>query len=205
MASLYSLFFFFVIIIPSAIIHEYFHGWTAYRLGDPTAKMAGRLTLNPIVHIDLWGTILMPIFLFLISGGSFVFAYAKPVPINPLYFKSRYSLVLTALAGPLANFLTAACIGLVIRLLPWTNFSAILSLIVYANVLLGVFNLLPIPPLDGSNIILPLLPNSWFSVKMFLSQFGLFILLAFLVFGFQWLYPLIALIYYLFTGMPLPV
>lgn len=201
--ELASLLFFFIIIIPSAIIHEYFHGLTAHAFGDPTAKYAGRLTLNPLAHIDPWGTILMPILLFLVSGGSFVFAYAKPVPVNPMYLRGRYAGPIVALAGPFANFLTAAVLAIVIRFVPFSAFSSILSLIVYANILLGVFNLVPIPPLDGSKVLFPFFPESWMPVRLFLEQFGFIILLMFLLAGFHWLFPIIAAIYKLFVGMPL--
>lgn len=186
-----SLVFFFLIIIPSAIIHEYFHGVVAFALGDPTAKLAGRLTLNPLAHIDPMGTIFLPAMLFLASGGGFVFAYAKPVPINPLFLRHRHGEALVALAGPIANFATAAVLAIVIRLLPMGNFTAILSLIVYANILLAVFNLLPIPPLDGSKILFQFFPTSWLPARIMLEQFGFFILILFLVAGFHWLSPII--------------
>ena len=155
-----NLLFFFFIIIPSAIIHEYAHAWAADQLGDPTAKEAGRLTLNPIAHIDIWGTVLMPIFLFLLSGGRFVFAYAKPVPFNPYNLKNqKHGSGLVALAGPLANLIIALIFGLIIRFSEFNQFTSLLSVIVYANVLLAIFNLLPIPPLDGSRILFAFLPS----------------------------------------------
>jgi Zn-dependent protease len=98
-----SLIFFFLIIIPSAIIHEYMHGAVANYFGDPTAKYAGRLTLNPAAHIDAWGTFLLPAMLFLLSDGRFLFAYAKPVPVNPLLLRGRYAGIIVAAAGPLSN------------------------------------------------------------------------------------------------------
>lgn len=195
-----SLVFFFLIIIPSAIIHEYFHGVVAFALGDPTAKLAGRLTLNPLAHIDPMGTIFLPAMLFLASGGGFVFAYAKPVPINPLFLRHRHGEALVALAGPIANFATAAVLAIVIRLLPMGNFTAILSLIVYANILLAVFNLLPIPPLDGSKILFQFFPTSWLPARIMLEQFGFFILILFLVAGFHWLSPIILGLFRLLVG-----
>ncbi|OGL66121.1 hypothetical protein A3B21_04215 [Candidatus Uhrbacteria bacterium RIFCSPLOWO2_01_FULL_47_24] len=200
-----SLIFFFFIIIPSAIIHEYMHGAVANYFGDPTAKYAGRLTLNPLAHIDTWGTIILPIMLFAFSGGSFVFAYAKPVPINPLFLRGKFSAVLVAAAGPLSNFVTAAIVGALIRFLPASGFSMILSLIVYANVLLGVFNLVPIPPLDGSKVLYPFLPRSLDNLKFALERYGFFILLLFIFgVGFQWLLPLMFYLFRLFTGLPSP-
>lgn len=200
-----SLVFFFLIIIPSSIIHEYMHGAVANYFGDPTAKYAGRLTLNPLAHIDLWGTILLPLMLFLGSGGKFVFAYAKPVPVNPLFLRGRYAGILVAAAGPLSNFVTAGVLGIVIRFAPSSAFTMILGLIVYANILLGVFNLVPIPPLDGSKVLFPFLPAAWEPMKMNLERYGFIILLLFLFgVGFSWLLPIIFSIFRLFTGMESP-
>lgn len=201
LASFGHLFTFFIIIVPLAIIHEYFHGYVANLLGDPTAKYAGRLTLNPLAHMDIWGTVILPITLSLASGGSFVFAYAKPVPVNPLYLRGRYSWALVAAAGPAANFLTAGVFGLLLRLLPWSNFSSILAVIVFYSILLGVFNLLPIPPLDGSKIIFPFFPPSWLPARIFLEQFGFVFLLMFLLMGFSWLSPILFWLFRLFTGL----
>lgn len=201
-----SMIFFFIFIIPCSIIHEYMHGAVANFFGDPTAKYAGRLTLNPLAHIDMWGTILLPITLFLFSGGRFVFAYAKPVPINPLFLRGgKWSGILVAAAGPLSNFATAAAIGALIRFLPPSTFTLILGLIVYANVLLGVFNLVPIPPLDGSKILYPLLPSGWGEIKENLERYGFIILLVFIFgFGFQWLLPIIYFFFRAFSGLPSP-
>jgi len=203
---LIQLLFFFLIIIPSAIIHEYAHGWAADQLGDPTARVAGRLTLNPKAHIDMWGTILMPIFLLLISGGSFMFAYAKPVPYNPYNLRSRrWGPALVGAAGPLSNLLLAIIFGILIRVLPVNilnpAFFSLLSIIVYANILLAVFNLVPIPPLDGSKVLFALLPDSLNQFKQNLERSGFIILLIFLFFGFQIIIPIIQFIYRLIIGM----
>ena len=162
-----SLLFFFIIIIPSAIIHEYMHGWMADRLGDSTARYAGRLTLNPMAHIDPLGTLIMPLALFFLSGGTFMFAYAKPVPYNPYNLRGgRWSPAYVAIAGPLANFVLAYVFGLVIQFAPVSpDLVSVLSIIVYANVLLGVFNLVNIPPLDGSKVLYALLPDSAHKLK----------------------------------------
>lgn len=196
--------FFFIIIIPSAIIHEYAHGWMANFLGDPTAKYAGRLTLNPLAHIDLWGTILMPALLFLMSGGSFIFAYAKPVPYNPYNLRSqKYGPALVGLAGPAANLSIALVLGLLLRFLPFSNFVLLLSIIVYANILLAVFNLVPIPPLDGSKILFAFLPPSMDHVRVFLERYGLMILLFFVFFAFHLIIPIISALFRLITGQML--
>ena len=148
-----SLLFYFLVIIPSAIIHEYAHGWMAYQLGDPTAKYAGRLTIDPRAHIDKWGTIIMPIGLFLLTGGRFMFAYAKPVPFNPYNLKDqKWGPALVGVAGPLANFLLAACFGLLVRMFPASLFAPFFAIIVMANITLMVFNLFPIPALDGGRL-----------------------------------------------------
>jgi Zn-dependent protease len=197
-----SLVFFFLIIIPSAIIHEFFHAWMAYYLGDDTAKHYGRLSLNPLVHIDMFGTILMPIFLSIMSGGRFLFAYAKPVPFNPYNLRNqKYGPALVGLAGPLANLLVAIIFGLMVRFLPASNLTMLLGIIAYANILLMVFNLVPIPPLDGSKILEALLPNSWSGIKYFLERYGFLLLLFFLFFAFQIIIPIIAFIYSLIVGV----
>lgn len=196
------LLFFFLIIIPSSIFHEYAHGWMADRLGDPTAKYAGRLSLDPRVHIDKWGTILMPLILFLMTGGRFLFAYAKPVPYNPYNLKNqKWGPVAVALAGPVSNILLAVVFGFLMRFLPvGSPLSIFISIIVYANVLLAVFNLVPIPPLDGSKLLYALLPDSQYQIKEVLERYGFVILLAFIFFGFKLITPIIVFLYHLFTG-----
>lgn len=201
------LLFYFVIIVPSAIIHEYAHGWMALQLGDPTAKYAGRLTLDPRAHIDKWGTIFLPIFLYLVSGGSFMFAYAKPVPYNPYNLKNqKWGPALVGLAGPAANILTALVFSIFIRLLEagapaWTlSLASFFSIIVYANILLAVFNLIPIPPLDGSKILYALLPDRAYQWREFLERNGFWLLLLFLFFGFQLIQPIISGLFKLLVG-----
>ena len=197
-----TLLFYFVVIIPSAIIHEYAHGWMANKLGDSTAKYKGRLTLDPRAHIDPLGTLLMPLFLFLVSGGSFLFAYAKPVPINPYNLDDqRWGPMWVALAGPMSNFILAAVFGLAVQILPATMpIVQFLVVIVYANVLLGVFNMVPIPPLDGSKVLFALLPDSYYDLKQKLEQYKFIILIAFLVFGFRLIVPVIRFLTRMFTG-----
>jgi len=193
--------FFFLVIIPSAIIHEYAHGWMADQLGDPTARYAGRLSLNPKVHIDKWGTLLMPLILFFITSGSFLFAYAKPVPYNPYNLKNQKTGPMwVALAGPLSNLLLALLFGITLQVLPFSNISQFLYIIVYANVLLAVFNLMPIPPLDGSKILYALIPDSQYKIKMVLEQYKFVILLVFIFFGFKFIRPIIYFLTDLFTG-----
>ena len=200
-----SLIFFFFIIIPSAIIHEYFHAWAAYQLGDPTAKEAGRLTLNPLAHIDPFGTILMPILLFIYTSGRFLFAYAKPVPFNPYLLKDqKHGAGLVGAAGPLANSSLALIFGLMVRYLPPSPFVEVLSIIVFANILLAVFNLVPIPPLDGSRILFAILPSSFKRYEMVLERMGFLLILIFIFLGFPLIRLIISLIFNLITGQISP-
>ena len=174
--------FYLAVIIPSAVIHEYMHGWVADRMGDPTARYAGRLTLNPKSHVDLWGTILLPVLLYISTGGRFLFAYAKPVPYNPYNLKNqRTGPVWVALAGPLSNLVLAAVFAMLIRLMPIGDITMFLLIIVYANVGLAIFNLLPIPPLDGSKVLYAVLPDSLWKVKETLERYGMFILFGFII------------------------
>lgn len=196
---------FFFIVIPSAIMHEYAHGWMANQLGDPTAKYAGRLTLNPKAHVDKWGTIFMPLILLLVSGGSFVFAYAKPVPYNPYNLKDpKWDPLKVAIAGPFSNFFLAFIFGLVFRFAPLNpQMLSFIFIVIFINVLLGVFNLVPIPPLDGSKVLYALLPESMFKVRVFMEQYGIFLLLVFIFFLFELIRPIINIFLYLFTGVPI--
>lgn len=196
-----SLLFYFVVIIPSAILHEYAHGWVADQMGDPTARYAGRLTLNPRAHIDMWGTLLMPLLLFFATGGRFLFAYAKPVPYNPYNLRNqRLGPMWVAIAGPIANFLLAFVFGILVQVLPSSTLTLMFSVIVYANVLLGVFNLVPIPPLDGSKILYAVLPDSLWKFRVALERHGFVILMIFIIFLFGWITPIINAVYQLFTG-----
>lgn len=154
-----------VVIIFSAVIHEVMHGVAADALGDKTARYAGRLTLNPIPHLDLFGSIILPLVLAL-SGSSFFFAWAKPVPYNPFNLRTdglfaRFSEAIVAFAGPLSNLVIALLTGLMIRLNAFSSpVVAVLFIVVVVNVMLFIFNLIPVPPLDGSKVLSPFLPRS---------------------------------------------
>ncbi len=146
-------------ILIAIVLHELAHGYTAYLLGDPTAKERGRLTLNPIAHIDILGS-----FLLIFAG----FGWAKPVPINPRYFKNRkIGTILVSIAGPFTNFLIAITTVIVVAImisrdvLINSTVSSIISYIIFYNIILGVFNLLPFPPLDGSKVLASLLPTKY--------------------------------------------
>jgi Zn-dependent protease len=150
-----------LVLILSIIIHEVSHGYAALALGDPTAKYQGRLTLNPIKHIDPVGSLLVPALLVL-TGSSFLFGWAKPVPYNPYNLRNqRWGEALVAGAGPGVNILIAIAFGIVVHLSLGTlslTFVTLIANIVYINLLLALFNLIPIPPLDGSRILKALLP-----------------------------------------------
>jgi len=187
-----SFLFYFLVIVPSAIIHEYAHGFMADKLGDPTARYAGRLTLNPKAHIDLWGTLIMPVLLSILSAGKFLFAYAKPVPYNPYNLKNqKWGPALVAVAGPLSNFSLALAFAILIRFLPISALTEFLYIIVYANILLMVFNLVPIPPLDGSKILYAILPPGNERVVAFLERNSFILLLVFIFFFFDLISPII--------------
>lgn len=196
--------FFYIIIILSAIIHEYAHGWAADRLGDPTARYAGRLTLDPRAHIDWWGTIVMPLLLLFFTMGKFVFGYAKPVPFNPYNLRDqKWGPALIAIAGPLSNFLLAFSIAIVLKYLPasYSSLVPLLQITIYANVLLLVFNLVPIPPLDGSKVLFALLPASAYKVKLLLEQYGFVILIFFVFFLFNLISPIIGIFFKFFINL----
>jgi Zn-dependent protease len=193
--------FYFLIIIPSAIVHEYAHGFMADRLGDKTARYAGRLTLNPKAHIDLWGTILMPLLLLFLSGGNFVFGYAKPVPYNPYNLRNqKWGPAAIAIAGPMANFILAFGFAILFRIFFALPIAELFAIIVYVNVLLLVFNLVPIPPLDGSKVLFAILPDSAYKVKNFLERNGFIFLLIFIFFLFELITPIIEKLFYLLIG-----
>jgi Zn-dependent protease len=150
-----------VVVIFSAIVHEVMHGVAADYLGDKTARYAGRLTLNPLPHIDLFGSIVLPLLLAL-SGSPIFFGYAKPVPYNPYNLRpGRFSEAIVAGAGPLSNFVIALVVGLLIRTGVFGAAADIFFIIVLINVMLCLFNLIPIPPLDGSKVLEALLPRAW--------------------------------------------
>ena len=167
-----SALFLYVIIILSAILHEYAHAWAALRQGDSTAKYAGRLTLNPLAHMDLWGTVIMP--LALLFFFNMFFGYAKPVPINPYNFRDqRRGMIEVSLAGVGANFLVAIVLGLLVRFMPGFFLNPFLLLVIIVNIWLGLFNLLPFPPLDGSKLLIALVDintSRYSRVIEFLSQ-----------------------------------
>ncbi len=152
-----------IILIVSVVLHEVAHGHAANLLGDPTARLAGRLTLNPLKHLDPMGSVIIPLIL-VISNSPIFFGYARPVPYNPYNLRGRFGEPIVAAAGPLTNIALALFAGLMVRIAlvmgADPSFIEILSLAVYINIFLALFNLIPIPPLDGSKVLAALLPGS---------------------------------------------
>lgn len=199
-----------IILVFSVVLHEVSHGLVAYSLGDNTAKNAGRLTLNPIPHIDLFGSILLPASLLLISyatgGGGIIIGWAKPVPINSFNLRDqKYGPLKVSLAGPASNLIIALVFGLALRFLPIAflnpSFALALTYIVYLNIVLAIFNLLPLPPLDGSHILFALLPRSVENIKYFLGRYGPIILLFLIFFLFDFISFLTNALFRLIVGM----
>ena len=175
------------VLVFSVVLHELGHGYAALKLGDPTAQRLGRLSLNPISHIDLFHTIILPFVLFYSCGVAL--GGAKPVPVNPHQFthaSPRRGMMLVAAAGPAVNFVLAG-IGIILlhvlpRSLPPVLFQFSFAL-TYINAILGLFNLLPIPPLDGSRVVAGLLPREQAATYMSIERYGLFILLGVVLTG----------------------
>jgi Zn-dependent protease len=197
----------FVIIFPAIVLHEIAHGYVAYRLGDPTAKRAGRLTLNPLVHIDPVGTVVLPILMLVLSGGSYFFGWAKPVPIDPKNFRDeRTGMLLSGIAGPMMNVVLALGAGQAARAFPSADFvpgqfasiGSLLRFFCYANLILAFFNLLPIPPLDGSRVVQWFLPDSTRNSYRSMERYGFFILI-----GATWMLPGLFNAYLAVTVVPL--
>ncbi len=191
-----------VILIFSVIVHEVSHGYMADVLGDPTARLQGRLTLNPLKHIDPVGSIVVPIMTYLLT--SFSFGWAKPVIYNPYNLKNkRWGEFLIALAGPASNIIIAFIFGTIIRFTfdgSMTPFIYISMYIVIINITLAVFNLIPLPPLDGSKLLFSVLPQQYGRVRMTLEAYSPFFVMIALLIVWQFVYPVIPFILRIFTG-----
>lgn len=195
-----------IILIFSVIVHEVCHGLMAERLGDPTARLQGRLTLNPVKHIDPVGSILVPI---ITSMYGFTFGWAKPVPYNPYNLRNkRQAEVLIALAGPFSNLLLAIIFGLIIRFSTHFNlvngpFLEVATYIVLINLVLAIFNLIPLPPLDGSKLFLAFLPTQYGRLRYTLEAFGPVFILIVVFMLWQVVSPVIPHVFRFITGLPI--
>ncbi len=178
------------VLVFAVVVHEVSHGYVSYLLGDPTAKEQGRLTFNPLSHLDPFMSVILPAFL-IFSGSPFVIGGAKPVPVNPLFYKNhKRDLMLVSIAGPGSNFLLAAItVGLLAAAvrIPFIDIQKMPGLFLFIkymiiiNVILCVFNLIPVPPLDGSKIVMALLPDDMAMKYESISPFGIFIIIGLLM------------------------
>jgi len=195
------------ILIMSVVIHEVSHGYVASLLGDETARYQGRLTLNPIKHLDFVGSFIVPTIAYFLGG--FIFGWAKPVPYNPYNLKpGRWSETAVALSGPVSNIIIALVFGLLLRIgitggADWASpaFIQITSMIVFINIILAVFNLMPIPPLDGSKLLFAIFPNKLFQIRGFFEKYGLVLIILFIFFLWQFVFPIIIWLFRLITGV----
>jgi Zn-dependent protease len=197
-----------VVLVFSVVIHEVSHGYVADELGDSTARDMGRLTLNPIKHIDPFGSIILPLLMSLIPGGI-ILGWAKPVPYNPMNLKNpKKGGALIAFAGPASNLVVALVFAIFYRILTYVpqvsaTFLAIEPLfasVVMINIMLAIFNLVPIPPLDGSKILFAFIPKKYEHIADIFEQYGFFILILFIFLGVEFLSPIVRLLYRLFIG-----
>ncbi|OGZ06695.1 MAG: hypothetical protein A3D65_02125 [Candidatus Lloydbacteria bacterium RIFCSPHIGHO2_02_FULL_50_13] len=192
-----------LVLVFSVVAHEVSHGYMAQYLGDPTARLAGRLTMNPIRHIDPIGSLLVPFVTALIHGGI-IFGWAKPVPYNPYNLRDqKWGDAKVALAGPLTNLSIAVLFAVILRLggdAVAPDMAGIMHLIVFINIILAVFNLVPIPPLDGSKVLFNLLPLRYRYVGEYLERYALVLILVFAFFLWKFFLPLISFLYVLLVG-----
>ena len=190
-----------IILILSIVVHEVSHGYAAEQLGDPTARLAGRLTLNPIKHIDPIGSIIIPALTWF--GGGFIFGWAKPVPVNPYNLRNqKWGEALVALAGPASNIALAIVFGIILRTgVLGGGAVELLSFVVLINLVLAIFNLIPIPPLDGSRILFALLPYKYLHIRSMLERWGMLLVLLFVFFLWRLIIPLVGFLFTLLTAI----
>lgn len=193
-----------IILIFSVVIHEVSHGYAAYLQGDNTARFQGRLTLNPFKHLEWFGSFILPVMSYFLGG--FIIGWAKPVPFNPYNLRNqRWGEAIVAVAGPLSNICIALFFGLLIRFGVLAQFGPafvyIASTIVFINLILATFNLIPVPPLDGSKILFSILLYSMHDFRNTMERNGLFILIFFIFFLWQFVLPLVVWEFQLITGL----
>lgn len=183
---------FVVVLIVSIILHEIAHGYTADRLGDPTARLAGRLSLSPLVHIDWIGSVILPFFL-VISGAPFILGWAKPVPFNPYNMKNpKTGGMIVAIMGPLTNIALAIIGSIVLHAEIFAEGGEyLLTVLIITNIALAIFNLLPIPPLDGHHLLFGIIPDRFNHIKEFLRKYSFIILIVFVMYGWKFISPII--------------
>lgn len=199
--------FYIIILICSIVIHEVAHGYIAYRWGDTTAKDQGRLTLNPLSHLEWFGSVILPGILIL-SGTGFVFGWAKPVPYNPTNLRNRrWGTLAVASAGILMNLFVAVFFGILARVLldqgvisVATSTYALLKVIVFLNIVLALFNLMPVPPLDGSKILFSILGSRFSKYEYTMERYSIILLLFFVFFVWRYIAPILFYLYALITG-----
>jgi len=194
-----------IVLLFSVVIHEVSHGLMANSLGDPTAKNLGRLTLNPIKHLDAFGSVILPLFLFFVRS-PFIVGYAKPVPYIPENLRDKkYGPAKVAIAGPASNLFLAFLFGITLRFLPDIFISPLvpqlLSFIIILNLVLAIFNLFPIPPLDGHWLLMTFLPSRFIRIRRFMYQYSLILLIIFLLYFFPLIFPIVGWMYKIFTGL----
>lgn len=193
--------FYIIVLIVSLVLHEMAHGYAALSQGDKTALYAGRLTANPLKHLDLWGSFLIPLFLVLTSAG-FIIGWAKPVPYNPANLRNKkWGTLWVASAGVLTNLALALVFGLMIRFIPLGFVTtALIETIVITNIILAIFNLVPIPPLDGSKILFTLLPSRFERLLVTLERYSFLFVIIFVIYGWGLVVPVVSSIFTLITG-----
>ena len=197
------------ILLMSVVIHEVSHGYAALWLGDPTAKLQNRLTLNPIRHLDLIGSFVVPTIAYLLGG--IIIGWAKPVPYNPYNFKRLHKMgdAIVAAAGPAVNIILAVIFSILVRMSAVYSFSPsfieISSYVILINIILALFNLIPIPPLDGSKILFTFLPKSMVGIRILIERYSIVAILIFIFFLWRFLAPMVTFLFSMLTGLVLPI
>jgi len=194
-----------LILLMSVVIHEVSHGYSAYLLGDPTAKNAGRLTLNPLAHLDFMGSCIVPLLAYMTAG--FMFGWAKPVPYNPYNLKNqRWGDAIVAVAGPASNLVMAVTFGLIIRFSVSLGITSVMfleaaQLVVLINLVLMVFNLIPIPPLDGSKILFSFIPYRYIEIRRVIERYSMLLIIFVIFFLWKLIIPIVFVLFSFLTGI----